>query len=148
MNYVSTKDFWKNLPETGNALLLRTTSHFRRSVNGAWLGNGSESEVFEIPVAELNSEGGVGWLTPGRCSQVSVRFDDGAYMGIDPSNDPVRGEGFGALGYVTIAGRKELISLPNSHLPNCAKGYYRVVLVSDEVLKTFEPVGTEAAPAD
>jgi hypothetical protein len=140
--YASIKDVFRDNPAPGCAILHRTKHLYSRTRNGAWIGAGSESEVFELPLAVLNSPGGCIWLNPGRCATVVYRIG-GEVFGVDMSNDPIRADGFGELGYVESGGRRDLIRRPNPLLPNLAKGYYRIEWFSDADLATFTKLETE-----
>lgn len=71
-------------PPEGFVYVQRTESHFRRSVNGAWLGNGQTTTNFKVPVTEI-----AGWLSPGSCGYVFLTFPDGSHLSVDGGNTPV-----------------------------------------------------------
>ena len=141
--FSTSKDIWKDTPKEGHALVHRTTPHYQRTKNGAWIGAGADSETFEIPLAHLNSDG-AGWMSPGY-SGLSVKTPDGNYISIDGANTPVRTSGFGELGHVKQKDQwgnesDVLINRPNKHLPNLAPAYYGVKRFTDGELATFKPL--------
>lgn len=125
-------------PPEGFVYVQRTTSHFRRSVNGAWLSNGQTTENYKVPVTEV-----AGWLSPGACGYVWVLFPDGSHLSVDGGNTPVRGSGWGPYGYITVADmwgneRQEGVSL-STQLPNVGLSYYGARTYTPEQVATFKP---------
>lgn len=126
----------KGNPPEGFAFVECVTSHYRRSVNGAWLGNGATTNHYKVPLAEIP-----GWLSPGSTGGRYVTFPDGTSVSVDGGSTPVRGYGWGPLGQIEVtdqwgAKRKELVQLcPN--LPGCGLSYYGVRQFTAEALATF-----------
>ena len=110
------------------------TSHFRRSVNGAWLGNGATTEEREIP-----DDADVGQhLHGGLCQSVSAKWADGASVSVNLGHTPVRGYGWGPYGYITrTTGEKEGVHL-HPRIPGWALGYYGLVSINPETAATFK----------
>jgi hypothetical protein len=137
MNFATNKKR-NDKPAPGHALLERLTHSYRRSINGAWMGNGCTSEMFEIPLDYLNSPEGANWLNPSH-DCVLITFPDGNTLSIDTTNVPIRGYGLGDFGTIEINGKRETVTLPHPLLPNIARTYYRMRWFSNAELATFKP---------
>lgn len=122
----------------GMAVISRYTSHYRRTVNGAWIGNGGTEEFFEVPLDKVPD-----FLACGSAS-CTATFEDGSSVSVDGANTPARGYGWNGLGYIQVTDmwgtpRRELVQL-NPHLPTAALCYYGVRTFTPEQIATFEPL--------
>ena len=125
----------------------RVESHFRRSRNGAWLGNGETAEVFEVPDDRVAA-----YLSPGRCGRVTATWPDGVSVSVDGANDPIRGCGWGPFGYIAsdnphaYQGREGAQLHPR--LPGYALLYHGVRQITPEQIASFKRhvIGAPALP--
>ena len=123
-------------PAPGCAILERATDSFLRTRNGAWVSGWTSVERFEIPLADLNSPAGSGWLNPGRCGGITARLPDGSYLTVSGASEPIHTHGFGEYG--TLRGDVR-VNRPHPLLPNLAVTYARIEFFADEILATFRP---------
>ena len=142
--FATDKNVWKDTPKEGHVLLERNTPHYRRTVNGAWVGNGADNETYEIPLSHINSPEGAGWLSPGY-SSVNIKTPDGGYVSVDGMSTPMRTSGFGELGHVKQKDQwgneiETLVNRPNKHFPNLVPVYYGFKKLSDGEMATFKPL--------
>lgn len=68
--------------------ITRTTNHYRRSINGAWLGNGYTVTEREVPEDQVGLA-----LTGAGYDSVTATWPDGVRVSVSGANTPARGFG-------------------------------------------------------
>ena len=74
----------------GHVLVVRNSPKFRRSLNGAWLGNGSDVTTHVVPEANA-----IAYVNGSGRGFVTVYWKDGHVESVDSFNDPIRLDVYG-----------------------------------------------------